>query len=674
MFDFFLSRQSVNLIRSSRLFDAEWYTSKYELGRRVNPALHYLKSGWKKGYKPSVYFDTDWYLSKYPDVADADICPLWHFITSGALEARSTSPFFTYERMVQRLSRPLDGQHPILAYLHDRTYFSSDFITLFDSNYYLHSANGLCRIANTEDPFSHYINTGWKIGLDPHPLFSTNYYINNNPQIKNYKMNPLEHYVKQGAQNLASPHEMFDSHYYATQLSQFIKGDGLNPLLFFLEHPTEMRANPHPSFDTRYYLKKNPDVAQSGMNPLIHYVVHGQAEGRICQDPMSLQLNRDNAIHMEPSLSRVIVGSSLCPISVIIPTYNRVEVLSKTLHKCINLREGSEIQFVIVNDGSTDGTRSYLSEFCINNHDIDVLNLDNGGPGIARNKAVGLAKHDIVMFIGDDIQPSTPDFFNAHRDFHSKRSSITEAMIGKTIWPNNKTLHVGPVMRHIQGRGGEQFGFADLTPYTWLDWRFFYTSNVSIKKNIVADWGNDGFSHQFKLYGFEDIELAYRLYNISKGDFKIFYDPISEGEHFHPYSFNQFVERQINTGRMARKFIDIHPTALSDLGLGAVSEALQSGTSNDAGDITDLLSVFEGLRGWVSYLERNKSLGNSGFHDDLLGAYFEFAFHVGFINSPRDHAENTSAALNFAYRNFGFKMRRAIRTEVSAHDALFPLS
>jgi hypothetical protein len=39
-------------------------------------------------------------------------------------------------------------------------------------------------------------------------------------------------------------------------------------------------ASPHPLFDTAFYLRKYPDVAASGVNPLFHYLLHGAEEGR----------------------------------------------------------------------------------------------------------------------------------------------------------------------------------------------------------------------------------------------------------------------------------------------------------------------------------------------------------------------------------------------------------
>lgn len=42
--------------------------------------------------------------------------------------------------------------------------------------------------------------------------------------------------------------------------------------------PHLLRVNP--LFDRDWYRRQNPDVRASGMNPLLHYLKHGRAEGR----------------------------------------------------------------------------------------------------------------------------------------------------------------------------------------------------------------------------------------------------------------------------------------------------------------------------------------------------------------------------------------------------------
>jgi len=81
------------LIRTSPLFDEEWYVSQYpDVARAgVDPALHYLKYGWVEGRDPSSGFSSSWYLTVYKDVETAGINPLVHYIKYGRAEGRLIS-------------------------------------------------------------------------------------------------------------------------------------------------------------------------------------------------------------------------------------------------------------------------------------------------------------------------------------------------------------------------------------------------------------------------------------------------------------------------------------------------------------------------------------------------------------------------------------------------------
>jgi hypothetical protein len=73
--------------------------------------------------------------------------------------------------------------------------------------------------------------------------------------------------------------ELFDSAYYLQQKPE-LQDTGIDPLRHFLEHGIAEAADPHPLFDTSYYLEQNPDVVRIGVNPLLHFITHGSAEGR----------------------------------------------------------------------------------------------------------------------------------------------------------------------------------------------------------------------------------------------------------------------------------------------------------------------------------------------------------------------------------------------------------
>lgn len=86
------------IIRSSYLFDDEWYKWAYSDIEQsgVDPETHFLEFGAKEGRNPSPYFDTKFYLFTNPDVVSSGLNPLVHFILHGRSEKRACSPLFKF--------------------------------------------------------------------------------------------------------------------------------------------------------------------------------------------------------------------------------------------------------------------------------------------------------------------------------------------------------------------------------------------------------------------------------------------------------------------------------------------------------------------------------------------------------------------------------------------------
>jgi len=82
------------LLKRSHLFDEDYYCLQYPDIRQadVNPLWHFVRVGWKEGRNPSKDFFTVNYLQKYPDVRDAGINPFCHYIKFGINEKRYPVP------------------------------------------------------------------------------------------------------------------------------------------------------------------------------------------------------------------------------------------------------------------------------------------------------------------------------------------------------------------------------------------------------------------------------------------------------------------------------------------------------------------------------------------------------------------------------------------------------
>jgi hypothetical protein len=84
--DEFALRRDARLIRSSGLFDVEYYNAANpDVAKSgVDPILHFLRYGMREGRKPSASFDPQNYLDDFPEAAEQGVNPLVHYIHSRA--------------------------------------------------------------------------------------------------------------------------------------------------------------------------------------------------------------------------------------------------------------------------------------------------------------------------------------------------------------------------------------------------------------------------------------------------------------------------------------------------------------------------------------------------------------------------------------------------------------
>lgn len=89
-------------------------------------------------------------------------------------------------------------------------------------------------------------------------------------------------------------------------------------------------------------------------------------------------------------------------ISVIVPIYQVKEYLHKCITSIIN-QKYKNLQIILVDDGSTDGSETICDEYAKIDKRITVIHRDNGGLVRARKTGLEYAKGDYVGFVdGDD--------------------------------------------------------------------------------------------------------------------------------------------------------------------------------------------------------------------------------------------------------------------------------
>jgi len=127
-------------------------------------------------------------------------------------------------------------------------------------------------------------------------LFDQLYYLSlvHNGRIRD----PVRHYLEEGHKNGLNPNPLFDSDYYATVYAAQLD-DNVNPFVHFIQFGSREGYDPSRLFQTAYYRDSNPDVGNNDVMPLLHYLKKGRVEGRMpidvdqsALDPLALQLHR----------------------------------------------------------------------------------------------------------------------------------------------------------------------------------------------------------------------------------------------------------------------------------------------------------------------------------------------------------------------------------------------
>ncbi|MDY3090400.1 MAG: glycosyltransferase [Porphyromonas sp.] len=96
-------------------------------------------------------------------------------------------------------------------------------------------------------------------------------------------------------------------------------------------------------------------------------------------------------------------------LSIITPMYNSEAFLSVCIESVLN-QEYKNIEFIIVDDASTDQSYAIAAHYAKQDARIRLIRLEqNGGQSVARNRALDVAKGELITFIDSDdaIEPCT---------------------------------------------------------------------------------------------------------------------------------------------------------------------------------------------------------------------------------------------------------------------------
>ncbi|MFR1824095.1 MAG: glycosyltransferase family 2 protein [Clostridium saudiense] len=88
-------------------------------------------------------------------------------------------------------------------------------------------------------------------------------------------------------------------------------------------------------------------------------------------------------------------------VSILIPVYNTEKTLSRCLESVIN-QSLEEIEIIITNDGSVDGSQSIIDNYIKKDNRIKCFYQENSGLGATRNNGIEIARGEYIAFLDSD--------------------------------------------------------------------------------------------------------------------------------------------------------------------------------------------------------------------------------------------------------------------------------
>ncbi len=214
------------------------------------------------------------------------------------------------------------------------------------------------------------------------------------------------------------------------------------------------------------------------------------------------------------------VDPSLPRLAIVIPAYNRTDVLAKTLG-ALSAQDypAASLTVVVADDGSSEDVKAVVDAWQPPFSKLYVRQDHDGfGAGRARNLGAHAVPSDVIIFLDSDALVST-DFASKHAAWHV--DDPKSVVIGGRVHLSStdlsvEQLEVGGVdftTQSFETRGDFRSVLTRRTSRlqnTDEGYRAFVSSNVSLPTSLFESTG--GFDARFRWWGSEDSEFGWRLW------------------------------------------------------------------------------------------------------------------------------------------------------------------
>ncbi|GIW67075.1 MAG: glycosyl transferase [Candidatus Parcubacteria bacterium] len=187
-------------------------------------------------------------------------------------------------------------------------------------------------------------------------------------------------------------------------------------------------------------------------------------------------------------------------VSVIIPTYNRANLLPKAINSVIN-QTYKNWELLIIDDGSKDNTKKIVEEFIKKDSRIKYFYQENSGQPAAMNLGIKNSNGEYVAFLDDDDEWSPEKLEKQLKEFEKDKNIAlvyTDALIVGGELNNKKSSDISKLY----------FGYV----YKNLLYKNFITaSSVMIKRKIFNELGLFDENYLIKKTQTQDYDMWLRI-------------------------------------------------------------------------------------------------------------------------------------------------------------------
>ena len=211
--------------------------------------------------------------------------------------------------------------------------------------------------------------------------------------------------------------------------------------------------------------------------------------------------------------------------SIVIPTYNRRDLLERCLSSLLNQDyPRNKYEIIVVDDCSKDNTKELVKKLQLKNKNIRYIRHEkNKGVAAARNTGIKNSKYDSLIFIDDDC--ITLNNYLKKLDSIIKNKKIS-CLVGEISLNYNNTITKTIHLNFKQSITNN---------------KYLYTSNLFVRKKVFNKIGL--FDEKLRRGG--DTEFDYRVNKY----FKIYYNKDLIVKHNHKYNLRNFYNYNKNVGK-----------------------------------------------------------------------------------------------------------------------------